>query len=151
MNENEKIGLGVDFIEVMLETNFRSKREDPNALVIARLLLVFEWGFTTDEQEKGNELFWRKVKNQSLDEIYTVISRLVIKFKDMPDAKAKIVTGVIAITKLDGNYSDGEQSLVYTLGQGFGFSADDIERFAIRADDILNTLFWFANNNTFKR
>jgi hypothetical protein len=135
----------------MLETDSRSKVQNQNALLIARLLLVLEWGLSRDEQEESNRKFWAKVKDQTLDDFYSVLTRLLLKFKGMPEAEARLVTDVILVTMLDRDYSNGEQTMITTLGTMFSFTADDIENFASRANGMLNMLFWFANQNSFEK
>jgi uncharacterized tellurite resistance protein B-like protein len=147
---NGKIGFGVDFLHAMLETNERSKAGSNNALSIARMLLILEWGLSTKEQDEANQLLWKKVNDKSLEDIANVAARLVEHVKNVPEAKSKLLADLILITSLDDDLSEDEKGFVQAFANMLDLRPSEIAKMAERADDLLNALAWFANNNSFK-
>jgi hypothetical protein len=146
---NGKINFGVDFLHAILETNKRSKESSRNALSLARVLLILEWGLTTDEQDEANQLLWKKDEEKSLDDFLDVATRLVEHCKNSPDAKTKLLTDLILVTSLDGDLSEDEREFIQAFGNMLDFRPSEIAKIAERSDDILNAFSWFANNNDF--
>lgn len=146
---NGKINFGVDFLNAILETNERSKEGSGNALSLARVLLILEWGLSTEEQDEANQLFWKKVNEKSLDDFPDVATRLVEHCKNSPEAKSKLLTDLILITSLDGDLSEDEKGFIQAFGNMLDFRPSEVGKLAERSDDILNAFAWFANNNNF--
>lgn len=148
---NGKVGFGVDFLHAMLETNTRSKESNGNALPIARVLLVIEWGLSAQEQDEANEVFWKKVKDKTLDDFSDAATRLIEHVKNIPEAKSKLLADLILITNLDGDLSEDEKEFVQIFGNMLDFRPSEIVKLADRADDMLNALYWFTNNVSFNK
>lgn len=141
---NGKIGFGVDFIHAMLEINGRSNEVSGNALPIARVLLVIEWGLSVEEQDEANKLFWKKDKEKTLDDFSDVATRLVEHVKNAPEAKSKFLADLILITGLDEDLSEDEKNFVQVFGNMLDFRPSEIAKLVDRADHVLNALNWFA-------
>lgn len=145
-----KISFGVDFLHTMLETDKRSDVGSPKAHPIAMIMLIMEWGLSLDEVNEANKLFWKKNDDKTLDDFPQAVNRLILYTKDVPDAKSKLVTDMIAISYLDGNVSEDEKKLILALGEMYDFRPSEMAKFSNRAFDILNVLTWVANNDAFK-
>lgn len=139
-----RISFGVDYLHMLMETNYRSTKQSEGTAALARMLLVLEWGLSVDEQDQANQEFWTQFNTESLEHFSVAVDRLTAHVKDIPDAKAKLLTDVIMITKLDLDYSDEEDRLIRALGNIFDFRPSEIEKLFDRAADVLNALSWFT-------
>jgi len=146
---NGKISFGVDYFGTMLEVNERSRVVKADALALARVLLVLEWGLTAQEQDEAHNIFWEKVNNLSLDEFHVVANRLIEHVKDMPEAKTKLLTDLMVVARLDGDLSDGERKLIDVFAQYLDFRSSEVQKLFERAADIVNAFAWFAEHNNF--
>ena len=141
-----KLKFGVDYIYAMMEINLRSKIASPNAILLARLLLVSEWGLTVEEQNTAFKEFADAIERQMLDDFSIALHRLVSSFRDDYEAKSKLLLHLIMVTLLDGDVSDDEQTLVFFIGGELDFRRSEILALADRAGDTLGMLQWFMKN-----
>ena len=134
METNSKISFGVDFLNIMGNADLRSGQQgDMNGFLLARLLLVTEWGLTAEEQDAANQLFWEQVSKNSLDDLGVVAKRFILHLKKDPIAGAKFLTEMITINYLDGQITDGEKELTLAFANELDFRKSEVDALVSKA------------------
>ena len=146
---NAKIRFGIDFFYIMAGMEYAQDPKVNKSKVIVPVLLVLEWGFSTQEQNETTNLFWKMKKDGRLDDYEDVLARLLSHVKDYPDQKARLLSHLMLMANVDGKVT--EEEIEFTKGLANVLDVDKVEfgELANRADDIFNILFWYAENHHF--
>jgi hypothetical protein len=109
-----KIDFGCDFLNIMrnLELKGKDKSLNPVSDAAASLFLV-QWGFSIEEVDKANALFWDKVESKKLENDLTVVAkRIVDHISGDHAAQERLVIQLAALGDMDYDINEEEVSYV---------------------------------------
>ena len=145
---NPKISFGVDYLHAMDEANMRSAGDDYDwtAYKLARIMLCWDWNFSSEEEDEANEIYNEKIKTETREEFPIVAHRLIDHLKSNEEAKRKFLTNMIMINYMDSNITEDEKKLTFNFANDLDFRKSEIAEMAKRAKDLTLVIKWFADD-----
>jgi hypothetical protein len=112
-----KIEFGCDYEYTMLYLGFigHHDADDPIPGVVIRLFLL-NWGFSLDEADEAEKIFWERLTSNQLGPVFSninqVIDRIVDYIKDDKAAKERFVTEITAVSYMDMVLKDEARAFI---------------------------------------
>ncbi|MEK9137108.1 MAG: hypothetical protein AAB393_08295, partial [Bacteroidota bacterium] len=112
---NGKLEFGCDYLQIMRALEFQHDTEgkfDPVADAAARLFLL-QWGFSLQEIDDANKLFYDRAQSQKLEnDLGVVAKRIVDHIRNDRPAQERLVMELAAVGAMDRNVNENEVSFV---------------------------------------
>ena len=141
-----KISFGCDFLYLMRELQLRASESGELDLVsdAAAKLFLIEWGFTVEEVDEANKLFWDRVSSESLGEFFAAIQRVVEHAGKERSAQERLVIQLAAIGSMDFNVTPMEESLVSGFQEAFDLRPSEFNALCDRGWNLAVALDFFG-------
>lgn len=142
-----KTNFGVDYLNMMALANTTSGGDfNWNAYRLSRLMLCWEWGFTSKEQDEANSKFNDMIEKNLLEDFAPVAGRIVTHLQNNEEAKRRFITDMMMINLMDGNVSEEEKNFTLSFAEDLDFRKSEILQMAERANDLVIALDWYTEN-----
>lgn len=141
-----KISFGCDFLYLMRELQLRSSESGELDLIsdaAARLFLV-EWGFSVEEIDETNKLFWDRVNSESLGDLLPAMQRVVEHVSKDPSAQERLVMQLAAIGSMDFSVTAQEGSFVSSFQEAFDLRPSEFNALCQRGWELAVALDFFG-------
>lgn len=143
-----KIRFGIDYLNIMANANTRSGGDfNWRAYRLSRLLLCWEWGFTSDEEDEANKVFFDMVNKNSLEDLTVTAKRVIEHIKSNEEAKSKLIVDMMMVNMMDGNVSDEEAKLTLAFVDELDFRKSEVSKMEQKAHNLLMVLDWYVDNH----
>jgi len=112
---NGKLEFGCDYLQIMRSLEAvgdTNGKWDPVADAAARLFLL-QWGFSIQEIDDANKLFWDRLQKNALEnDLDVVATRIADHIHDDRPAQERLVQQLAAVGEMDLKVNDEEQNFV---------------------------------------
>ena len=148
-----KLNFGRDFFYIMRELMWRGKKPDQtasqdNSLIVPEAsirLFLIQWGFSVDEIDEANAMFWKQYESDSLEDLPIVIERVVDHLSNDIEAKERLLVQMAAIGLLDFDVTEDEASFVQGFQDLLDFRPSEFTKLASKGNDLAIALNYFGN------
>ena len=129
-----KIMFGFDYLNLFSYMEYPKENEKveeermPVVFAAIRLFLL-HWDFSVDEIDEAQQLFYEKIKSNSLDkEMMPVMDRLADFLKDDRKAQERFLTEMAAIAQMEDTILEDEGDLLRYFQAKFDFRQSEMEQ-----------------------
>jgi len=152
-NKNEvsgKILFGVDYLNLARSLEIRGLKDpndpySPSSDAAAKLFLL-QWGFTTDEIDKANQVFYEKVNNNELDDtLQPVIDRVMKFIGDDKEEQERFVIELAALGMMDFNVTEDEKGFVFYFQDKFDLKPSEFQDLCMKGSQWAIALNYFGD------
>lgn len=142
-----KIRFGVDYLNIMANANMKAGDTfDWKAYNLSRMMLCWEWGFTSKEEDEANRIFFEMIDKKTVEELGDVANRVVEHVKNNEEAKTRLIVDMMMVNLMDGNVTSEEADLTISFANDLDFRKSEISKMEQKANDLLMVLKWFIDN-----
>jgi len=144
---NPKILFGIDYIEIMLESEKRQSKGINNKIInFSKFLLAWDWGFIPSELKEVHSYFIEKNRLAASENFSDVVKRMVNHLKNNNEAKSTFVRNMILISYLDEFITDEEEKLIIGLAIELGFQQTEIDEMSSHSMNRFMALKFYLRN-----
>ena len=146
-----KVLFGVDYLYFMRTMEIEdddSKKGNMESVVdsVIRFFLL-QWGFSVDEINKANQLFWEKIENKKLDSsLQPVLDRIVKFVQDDREKQERLVIEMIAVGSLDNNVTERELWFAEQMRDKFDLRPSEYQALISRGRDWATAVDYLGNS-----
>jgi hypothetical protein len=134
-NKNEvngKILFGVDYLNLATTMEIDGVKSPGDPLSpsedAAKKLFLLQWGFTTEEIDQANHVFWDKVNNKELDAtLEPVISRIKKFIGDDKEELDRLVIELAALGLMDFEVTEDERGFMEMIQTEFDLKPSEFQ------------------------
>lgn len=142
-----KIRFGIDYLNIMTHANIRSGTDfNWRAYRLSKMLLCWEWGFTIEEIDETNRMFFQMNDSKSLEELSVVGNRVISHLQKNETLKTQFVIDMMMVNLMDAKVSESEKQLTIDFADSLDFRKSEISQMADKAEILIIALSWYAEN-----
>ena len=142
-----KIRFGVDYLRIMANANMNAGEAfDWQAYYLSRLMLCWEWGFTSAEEDESNKIYFEMIDKETLEDLGVVIDRVIAHLKNNEEAKTRFIVDMMMVNLMDGTITSEEADFTLTFANELDFRKSEISNMQRKAVELLFNLKWYIEN-----
>lgn len=143
-----KIKFGFDYLVLMRNLQWKGRSSsdglDPVDDAAARLFLL-EWGFTNQEVDETNKIFWERARANALPtDLLPVAQRVTEYLKGDRNAQERLIIQLAAVGSMDGIVTPDEGLFVLWFRDLFDLKPSEWEALANRGEELAVGLNFFG-------
>jgi hypothetical protein len=129
---NGKILFGVDYFQLARNIEVRGFHSPDDRISAsedaAAKLFLLQWGFTTEEIDQANQVFWDKAENGKLDDsLLPVIDRIKKFIGNDIEELERLVTELAALGLMDYDITDEERGFMSLIQDEFDLKPSEFQ------------------------
>ena len=141
---NGKLLFGCDFFNLMRFMEIPGKEnegysQEKQYVAVTDAVMGFfliQWGFSVDEIDSSNELFWKKLNENKLDDnINKVIDRIFDFVKNNKVDQEKLIIQMCAIANMNEDVSQDELGLIKYMQEKFDLRPSEFQSLVAKGID----------------
>ena len=141
-----KIEFGCDYLHLTRMLIWEAKPESKQDEVsdAAAKLFLLQWGFSVEEVDQANALFFERVNTETLGEFHPAYQRIVAHVSKDRTAQERLVTQLAALGAMDFQVTDGEANFVRWFMGEFDLRPSEFQDLCQRGWDLAVGLDYFG-------
>ena len=141
-----KIEFGCDYLYLVRTLIWEAKPESGQDAIpdAAAKLFLLQWGFSVEEVDQANALFFERVNAETLGEFHPAYERIVAHVSKDRTAQERLVTQLAALGAMDFQVTDGEANFVRWFMDEFDLRPSEFQALCERGWDLAVGLDYFG-------